>query len=255
MSSYRPLLLLIAGLAAAPAFAETATYDFGGHVYMGGGSYTYTGEIVLDMAPADHGTVYFSDATPNQGFRTTYNGATQRLTLWISSGETVQAGPGAVWMNNIAQQEPGASVPAGVSLQAWTSGTSGSIGGVALSNTYLAFLPMPYEDPFNRLDRLGLDEATLNDNPALLPAAIDPRLTHTALPADLATTFSNGLFLGINHGLTNQVVDVDHFSLRAPVPEPATAGLMAAGLLLIGWRKTRRGNAQASAPCAAGSAA
>lgn len=255
MSPHRTLLLLMAGLAAAPAFAETATYDFGGHVNLGGGSYTYTGEIVLDMAPAETSTVYFSDATPNQGFRTTYNGATQSLTLWISSGEVVQSGPGAVWMNNIAQQEPGASVPAGVSLQAWTGGTSGSIGGVVLSNTYLAFLPMPYQDPFNRLDRLGLDEAALNTNPALLPTNIDPRLTQTALPADLAATFSNGLFLGINYGLTNQVVDVDHFSLRAPVPEPASAGLMAAGLLLIGLRRTRRGNAPVSTPCAAGSAA
>lgn len=220
-------------------------YDFGGHVTLGSGSFAYTGEWVLTPSAATWNTVFLSDQTPQQGFRSTYSGATQSLQLRIDSGETVQAQGGDVWINNIAQAEAGAQVPQGLSMQAWTTGTTGTIGGVTLHGMYLAFLPVDYVDPWDTLNRLGYVEDDLNANPSLLPGNIDPRLTRTAFFADnVHNQFDNGLFLGINFGVTNLLVDVDWFVPRAPVPEPATAWLWAAGALVLATTRRRTAPAQ-----------
>lgn len=80
-----------------------------------------------------------------------------------------------MYTNNIQQAENGAQVPAGLSLQAYGSGVSGTINGQPISGMYLAFLPLPPSFSWDALDAYfdGNAEQLLQVNPALLPRNID----------------------------------------------------------------------------------
>lgn len=240
---------LLATLLLSPlAQATELTYDFTGRTWVGGIGHAYTGVFTFnDDVPAS--TVYQPGQTAplQQGFQSSYVGAVSFLGITLDNGETVSAHAGTLQLNNIQQAENGAQVPAGLSLQAWTSGAQGTINGLSVFNLYLAFLPVTPVFNWDALDAHfgGNAEQLLSDNPSLLPSDIDPVLTGTNLPPLLTDSFVNGLFLGTNHGLTNTVNQVDSFRLReaAPVPEPGGLALMLSGglaVVALMRRRTRR---------------
>ncbi len=233
--------LSIAGFSATTAQAAMVTYDITGSTYVGASAHTFTGSFTYDNS-AVGSTVYFSGGQ-QEGFRTSYAGAVSDLSITLNNGETVSASAGSIDFNNIVQAEIGAQVPQGLSLQAWTSGASGTINGLVVHNIYLAFLPMEFNVNWDALDEYyGQNaEALLKADPLALPTSIDPILTGTALPSNLLDVFSNGLFLGTNHGLTNTVNTVTSMSLHvAAVPEPETYALMLIGLGLVGVAARRK---------------
>lgn len=233
--------LAVAGFTAPAAQAALVTYDMTGSTSVGASAHAFTGSFTYDNS-ATGSTVYFAGGQ-QEGFKTTYAGAVKNLSITLDNGETVSAGAGAIDISNITQSENGAQVPQGLSLQAWTSGASGTINNLVVHNIYLAFLPMPVGMNWDALDAYyGTNAETfLKANPALLPSNIDPVLTGSALPGDLLTVFTNGLFLGTNNGLTNTLNTVTSMSLHvAPIPEPETYALMLAGLGLVGFAARRR---------------
>ena len=231
---------LVAGVT--PAQAVEVTYDFAGYTNIGGESHNFTGQWVFENAAV--GTTTYANNSVVQGFTTVYAGALRSLHITLDNGEQVVSGPGNLQLNNIQQAEAGAPVPVDLTLQAWGGSTSGTIAGYSVFNMYLAFLPVAPNFSWDALDRYfrGNAEQMLSDNPSLLPANINPRLTGTALPEDVLTVFNGGVFLGTNHGLTNTVNTVSAMSLATTpaVPEPATWGLMGAGMLLLGHRVRRQ---------------
>ena len=241
------LALLASALLTNPTQASEHTYLFTGLATVGaadGGPpvHSFTGRLTYqDDLPGS--TTYVNNAVV-QGFRTRYLGAVDYLGITLDNGEQVEALGGWLDINNIQQAETGAPVPTGLTLQVWTSGASGSINGLAITNLYLAFLPVAPAFSWDGLDTTlgGNAEQLLGDTPSLLPANIDPAMTGTAIPEVLPATFINGLFLGTNHGLTNTVNTVYSFSEQtAPVPEPPTAMLLALGTLSLGMaRRARR---------------
>jgi PEP-CTERM motif len=237
---------LLAALTLTPAaHAVELTYDFTGKTYVGGTYHAYQGVFVLET-DALSSTVYTPGETApvQQGFATSYGGAVRELSITLDNGERVVGRPGNLAINNISQAEVGAQLPKGLSAQAWTGGSSGTINGFEVFNLYLAFLPLPSRINWDPLDAYlnGNAETLLRAQPSLLPLDIDPSLTGTAMPADLLALFNAGVFLGTNHGYTNTVNDAGNFSLRPPVPEPGTWALMMAGLVGLGLaRRARRG--------------
>jgi hypothetical protein len=220
--------------------------------------YTFTGLATVgavDGGPSVHpysGVFIFNDDFPStteymnnsvvQGFKTTYLGAVTYLGITLDNNERVEAYGGNLQVNNVQQAEVGSPWPEGLSLQAWMSGTGGTINGLSISNMYLAFLPVTPNFSWDGLDAEfgGNAEQMLSDNPALLPPGMDPLLTGTALPESLPATFTNGLFLGTNHGLVNTVNPV--YTLvesAAPVPETGSGALLAVGTLAL-WGALRR---------------
>lgn len=240
--------LLIAGLSnSMTTHAAQVTYDLTGYTSIGGSTHAYTGSFTYDNSVAG-ATVYVPGqvAPVQEGFTTIYMGAVRSLSITLDNGETVSAGVGNININNIVQAEIGAQVPQGLSLQAWSSGTTGTINGYTITNMYLAFLPMPVDFSWDALDEYyGANaETLLKADKTLLPQSIDSALTGTALPANLLDVYRNGLFLGTNHGNTNTVNTVTSMTLHvAAVPEPETYVLMLAGLGLVGFAARRRASA------------
>jgi len=233
-------LSVLVMMTATAARAAEVTYTFEGMTNIGG-SNTFTGTFVYDNAVSGS-TVYYPGTGPvQQGFSTTYSGAVKSLKITLNNGNQVFSAGGNIVINNIQQAEIGAQVPAGLSLQAWTSGTTGTINGNTMTNMYLAFLPVNPSYSWDNLDTYfdGNAEQMLGSNPGILPSNIDTELTGTSLPTDLLTTFNDGLFLGTNHALTNTVNSITSFAV-APVPEPETYAMLLAGLGLIGAVSRRR---------------
>ena len=221
-------------------------------------SYAFTGVATVgarDGGPPVHqftGLLTFNDDLPAttvyldnsvvQGFKSSYAlGSVSYLGITLDNGEKVEAFNGWLQVNNIQQAEIGSPVPADLSMQVWTSQAAGTINGYSIFNLYLAFLPVSPSFSWDGLDTYygGNAERMLGDNPALLPATIDPLLTGTALPEHLTDTFVNGLFLGTNHDYTNTVNTVYTFTeINTPVPEPGTGTLLLIGSLL-GWTTLR----------------
>ncbi len=212
-------LMAIAAAAAATSQAAVVFYDFTGITNVGGQTRTFTGVFEYDAGVASS-TVYFpgQSAPVQQGFQSTFVGAIRGLSISLDNGESVHGGIGYIHNNNIQQAEPGAQVPPGQSLQAYSSGVSGTINGLQITGLYLAFLPVTPNFSWDALDEYfnGNAEALLQANPSLLPGSIDPALTGTALPADLLTVFTGGLFLGTFHGNTTTVNSIMSFTLRGP---------------------------------------
>lgn len=240
------LTALVAACLHAPAQASEHTYAFTGLATVGardGGPpvHRFTGLVTYqDDLP---GSTEYLDSTA-QGFRTSYIGAVSELSITLDNGEQVAASSGWLQVNNIQQAEIGSPVPAGFSMQMWTSGASGTINGLGVFNLYLAFLPVTPNFSWDGLDSAlgGNAEQLLGANPGLLPTTVDPLLTGTGIPESLSGTFVNGLFLGTNHGFTNTVNSIDSFTeVTAAVPEPATALSLAAGLALLLLRRRSAG--------------
>ncbi len=210
-------------LTATSAAASVVTYDFAGITNVGGTTRTFTGVFQYESAAPPH-TIYFpGDSAPvQQGFQSAYAGGLRHLGITLSSGEVVTGGVGTMHINNIQQAEGGAQVPAGESLQAYSGGVSGTINGQVISGLYLAFLPQAAAFNWDPLDAFmgGNAESMLQDNPALLPPAIDPVLTGTALPPDVLEVFSAGVFLGTSYGLSTSVNSITSFQLRGPACDP-----------------------------------
>ncbi len=226
---HKLITLTSLALFASVSNAAIVTYDFTGHTTVGGGYHRFTGVFQYENSTPGS-TVYTpgNGAPVQQGFTSRYLGATRLLSITLDNGERVTAGVGTMQVNNIQQAEPGSQVPKDLSLQCWTSGSSGTINGNFIHNMYLAFLPVEPNFSWDPLDTYfrGNAEAILQANPAALPPDIDPTLTGSALPVEILGTFTGGLFLGTNHALTNTVNTIDSFVLR-PVPSPSTAMIIA----------------------------
>lgn len=218
--------------------AAIVSYDFAGYTNVGGITRSFTGIFEYDNAAPSH-TVYFPGTGPlQQGFRSSYAGGLRSLSITLNNGESVHGGVGSIDNNNIHEAPPGSQVPAGKSLQAWSSGVSGTINGLQITNIYLAFLPVPANFNWGPLDDYfhGPAETMLQLNPAILPTSIDPALTGTRNPANLLEVFNGGLFLGTNHALTNTVNTITSFSLHVPAPSTALAMVLS----LAGLNRRRR---------------
>ena len=240
MRSSSTLALATLLAASAPALAEQVIYDFRGMTYVGGVLRTFTGEFEYNDAAASSTT--YTPGTGNstiQGFRSTYSGAVTRLSIQLSNGESVSSLGGDIAVSNLIQAEASAPLPEGLSMQAWTNSTAGSINGLQIRYMYLAFLPVTPNFTWDGLDQLiGNNSETLLDaNPALLPSNVDTNLTGTPLVADLNPMFPNGLFLGTVHDLTTTVNTIDYFERRIPTPASATLLTLAAATTL---RRRRR---------------
>ncbi len=221
MNRALPLAALL--VATSTAAASIVTYDFAGMTNVGGTPRTFTGVFQYeDTTPSQ--TVYFPGnfAPVQQGFQSAYVGGLRHLSITLSSGETVTGGPGLMHLNNIQQAENGAQVPQGLSLQAYSSGISGTINGQVITGFYLAFLPLAGAFNWDPLDSYfgGNAESMLQSNPNLLPPTIDPDLTGTALPPDVLQVFSAGVFLGTSYGLSTSVNTITSFQLRGPGCDP-----------------------------------
>jgi hypothetical protein len=93
---------------------------------------------------------------------------------------------------------------------------------------------------WDALDTLlgGGAEQKLQANPSLLPAAVGPALTGTALPADLPSVFKSGQFVGVNFATTNAVLTVTSIVRHTSVvPEPASWALMLVGAAFLAGRR------------------
>lgn len=232
--------VILAMLSTTAARAEEVSYTFEGYTHIGNIT-SYTGTFVYDNAVVGS-TVYYPGTGPVQeGFSTVYAGAVKSLKIILNNGDQVVSAGGNIVVSNIQQAEIGAQLPEGLSLQAWTGTTTGSINGHDISNMYLAFLPVTPNYSWEGLDDKfgGNAEKILQSNPGILSPNIDTQLTGTSLPSNLLDTFNGGLFLGTNHGLTNTVNTVSSFNL-APVPEPETNAMFLAGLGLMGVFTRRR---------------
>lgn len=207
------LLLLSVGAAR----GEVVTYEFTGVANVGGPPLQFTGIFRYDNARVSS-TVYYNGEGPVQGFLSHYANATVELSITLDSGETVFGGPGTIDVSNIQQSEPGASLPAGSSLQAYTTGTTGTINGTPITFIYLGFLPVTPNFTWDGLDAYfdGNAESILGDNPGLLPPGIDPNLTGSALPPEILATFNAGVFLGTVHGSTTTLNGITSFHLAVP---------------------------------------
>lgn len=227
MHSSSTLALATLLAASAPALAEQVIYDFRGITNVGGVPRTFTGEFEYNDAVASS-TTYTpgSGSSTIQGFRSTYSGAVTRLSIHLSNGESVLSLGGDIAVNNLIQAEAGAPLPEGLSMQAWTNSTAGSINGLQIRYMYLAFLPATPNFTWDGLDQLigSNSETLLDENPSLLPSNVDTDLTGTPLVADLNPMFPNGLFLGTIHDLTTTVNTINYFERR--IPTPATAALL-----------------------------
>jgi hypothetical protein len=217
---------LLFAAAASASHAGIVTYDFTGITNVGGITHTFTGVFEYENAATAH-TVYFpgESAPVQQGFQSTFAAAARSLTITLNNGQSVHGGIGAIVNNNIQQAETGAQVPAGQSLQAYSSGVAGTISGLDIRFMYLAFLPVEPNFNWDALDAYfnGNAEGMLQDNPSLLPSTIDPTLTGTAMPADLLTIFNGGVFLGTVHASTTTVNSITSFTLRVPSPSSGLA--------------------------------
>ncbi|MFO0962191.1 MAG: hypothetical protein U0625_04725 [Phycisphaerales bacterium] len=234
----------MAAAAAVASFAgaTVVAYDFGGYSNIGGSTHAFTGYFEYETG-TPHSTVYYSGQnTPNQGFRTTYTGAVRALSIVLDNGESVSAGPGSIDFNNLQQSEPGASLPAGRSMQAYAGGAAGTINGNAITFLYLAFLPVEPNFNWDGLDAFfdGNAESILQSNPGALPPSIDPTLTGTQLTGDLITPFPDGLFLGTVHGVTTTVNTVNWFHLHT-APAPGALAIFGVGAAVRGPGGRRRG--------------
>ncbi len=232
---------MLAMFSVTTAQAADVTYTFQGLTNIGGTN-TFTGTFVYDNAVAGS-TVYYPGTGPlQQGFSTVYSGAVKSLKINLNNGNQVVSTGGNIVINNIQQAEIGAQVPAGLSLQAWTGSTIGTINGNTMSNMYLAFMPVTPNFSWNALDNHfgGNAEQLLQSNPSSLPSNINTQLTGTSLPSNLLTSFNGGLFLGTNHALSNTVNNIDSFSLVSAVPEPETYAMFLTGLGIMGAVARRR---------------
>lgn len=202
------LLLLAVGMAR----GEVVTYEFTGVSNVGSSSRNFSGTFQYDNARTGS-TFYYNGDGPLQGFVSHYDQATVLLSITLDNGETVVGGTGTIDVSNIQQSEPGASLPAGSSLQAYTTGTTGTINGIPISFIYLGFLPVTPNFTWDALDAYfnGNAETILGDSPGLLPPGIDPDLTGTALPPEILEAFDGGLFLGTVHGSTTTLNWISSF--------------------------------------------
>ncbi len=217
--------------------AALVTYDFTGLTNVGGSTHTFTGVFEYEH-PTPSSTVYYNGNGPLQvGFRSSYNTGLRRLSITLDNNETVTAGPGPIHFNNIEEAPPGSQVPAGLSVQGYSSGATGTINGLSVWNLYLAFLPVPTTFDWGPLDAFmgGDAKAMLQANPSLLPSSIDPTLTGTALPADVLTVMTGGVFLGTTHATTTTVNQITSFHLR--VPGPGGVALLGVAGLCVGRRR------------------
>ncbi len=231
-------VLALAGVAS----AEIVTYDFGGITNVGGTPRSFTGEFSYDTSVAPD-TVYIPSGNTIQGFRTSYANAVKSLKIKLSNNEQVVCNTGGeIVINNIFQQEAGAPVPKGLTMQVYPPSSAGTINGQFIHYMYLAFLPVNVSYNWDALDTLldGNAENMLDANPSLLPHDISPTITGTQLTPDLNSMFTQGLFLGTIHsnsqGTTTTVNSINWFERRA-VPTPGAAMVMGLAAFATGRRR------------------
>jgi len=248
MKTLTRLTVAALGLALGTCAASAANviYDLTGYTNVGGATRSFTGVFEYEDSVLSD-TVYFNGSTiPQQGFRSSYFNSVRRLTISLSSGESVTCTPGGyIDVNNMQQVEPGSQVPAGLTVQAWAGNSAGTINNLSIHYMYLAFLPVNPNFSWQGLDSFfnGNAESMLQANPNLLPHNIDPALTGTTLSPSIQRLASS-LFLGTIHttaqGTTTTVNTINSFQLRVPSPGTAMCLGLLGGVASIGRKRTGR---------------
>lgn len=223
--------------------SHATTYEFTGSLNVNTQTFRYSGSFDLNEQAAGDTIYYPGETAPvQQGFSTVYFNAITNLRATVGNSTLTVLGGLPLLVENITQAEAGTQFPKGLSAYFRTpTFTGGVMNGFSAYFSFLAVPALSQPIQWSALDTLlgGNAEQMLQSGTVIDPT-VDPTLTGTQIPTDLAATFHQGVLLGVSQPGLTQVSYLDTLTQTAPVPEPHTYLMMLAGLLGVGVKARRK---------------